>query len=107
MRTLRLRSNGSSTSSSEEERHERENLHLQRSRSAVENVQQEWYVGGEYTVGQVRSTVSDSGQEDEYMCVETGIGSGTLHRADSLFPSEQAALDWCGAANLNIQWEEV
>ena len=40
------------------------------------------------TIGQVRAI---SGEDAEYMCRETGIGSGTLHREKDLFRSEAEA----------------
>jgi hypothetical protein len=66
-----------------------------------------YMVGGPLTIGQVRKEVTfspgiegksmfsnyapQSGDEEQYMCVETGIGSGTLHNADKLFRTKEEA----------------
>lgn len=44
------------------------------------------------TIGQVRAQ-SGGDEKHEYMCHETGIGSGTLYNEDNLFASEAEALD--------------
>jgi hypothetical protein len=43
------------------------------------------------TVGLVRACAGPD-QEHEYMCLETGIGSGSLYRESRLFATEEAAL---------------
>lgn len=45
------------------------------------------------TIGSVRhdSHKFGGGSETQYMCVETGVGSGNLYNEDRLFPSEQEA----------------
>jgi len=66
-----------------------------------------WQVIGPMTVGQVRVEITDSpgveGEEifnnymaqkeekEEYMCIETGVGAGTIHPADRLFNNKTAA----------------
>ena len=66
-----------------------------------------WQVIGPMTIGQVRVEITDSpgvdGEEifsnymaqketkEQYMCIETGIGSGTLHYAEMLFVTKDAA----------------
>ena len=66
-----------------------------------------WLVIGPLTIGQVRVEVTDSdgiegedtfsnymakkGTKEQYMCVETGIGTGTLHPAEQLFSSKAEA----------------
>ena len=66
-----------------------------------------WLVIGPLTIGQVRVKVTDSpgikcedtfgnfmeqhGTEEQYMCVETGIGSGTIHYGERLFSSKAEA----------------
>ena len=66
-----------------------------------------WHVIGPLTIGQVRVEVTDSNgiegevtfsnymaqkkTTEEYMCVETGIDSGTLHPAEQLFFSKPEA----------------
>lgn len=68
-----------------------------------------WVVIGPMLIGQVRCQVTDSpgvdGEEmfdnykpqnsrtEQYMCVETGIGSGTLHYSFALFSSRDEAAD--------------
>ena len=42
------------------------------------------------TVGSVRVD-TNSADSNEYMCKETGIGSGAIHRESSLFPTEAEA----------------
>ena len=67
----------------------------------------DWQVIGPLTIGQVRVEVTDSpgieGEEvfdnykaqketiEQYMCVETGVGSGTLHYAERLFSTRDEA----------------
>lgn len=66
-----------------------------------------WVLGRKLTIGQVRVHVTDSpgrpgearfdnfkqqsGREEDYMCVETGIGSGNIHDVSKLFPTEAMA----------------
>ena len=66
-----------------------------------------WIVIGPLTIGQVRVEVTDSngieGEEtfsnymdrherkEQYMCAETGIGSGTLHQEADLFSKKAEA----------------
>lgn len=62
----------------------------------------------EMTIGQVRVSITDSpgdgdsvfsnygpqhGREEQYMCIESGIGSGSLYYADDLFATEAEALE--------------
>ena len=51
----------------------------------------EWCYDGELTVGRVGYEETGTSLKEEYMCSETGIGSGALHRVDSLFPSKEEA----------------
>lgn len=44
-------------------------------------------VSAPYRVGQVRVTMNEHGKSVEYMCVETGVGSGSVYREDQLFYS--------------------
>ena len=72
----------------------------------------EWFPHGPYTVGQIRvcitgafndgeeKTFANFGnqeyrREEEYMMRETGIGSGTLYRAEHLFATEKLAKEEC------------
>ena len=66
-----------------------------------------WLVIGPMTIGQVRVEITDSpgldresimhnysaqkGRKEQYMCVETGIGSGTVYDFDGLFRSKSEA----------------
>lgn len=55
-----------------------------------------WNVGGPYIIGQVRVQLNipglnERGDERIYMFVETGIGSGTLHEEEHIFPSHEMA----------------
>jgi len=76
-----------------------------------------WEIDSLLTIGEIRveyrcSNVSEDdsmfdnyGSQDEkyeeiYMCYETGIGSGTLHNGDNLFPTKQEALNECSKRNL-------
>lgn len=45
------------------------------------------------TIGQIRTVdpVPSQGEAVEYMCKETGIGSGSIYRESRLFPTETAA----------------
>ncbi len=60
------------------------------------------------TIGQVRVKAGGEPEETEYMCRETGIGSGTLHRESKLFPTEEeamvAATAMANAANISVEW---
>ena len=51
-----------------------------------------WHVIGPLTIGQVRIKVTYSYRtEEQYMCVETGIETGTIHPEDQLFFSKAEA----------------
>ncbi len=65
-----------------------------------------WHVGAVRTIGQVRLTLTDARHKAslrkppelvqfEYMCAETGIGSGTVYHEKDLFPSVESAQDEC------------
>jgi len=59
------------------------------------------------TIGSVR-TDSTKDHGNEYMCLETGVGSGSLYYEADLFHSEEeafvAAKAKAAAANLNVEW---
>ena len=44
------------------------------------------------TVGSVRIDTADTDNPVEYMCVETGVGSGSIYYERKLFPTEEEAL---------------
>lgn len=58
-----------------------------------------WLVQGPLTVGEVRLEINADTFEERYMCVETGIGSGTLHEAEHLFETEDEAQAYCDLRN--------
>ncbi len=81
-----------------------------------ENTQRQWVVERTLTIGEIRtrSRAERTGFDDEiydnfgnqtaeyeegYMCFETGIGSGQIHHADTLFLSHEAAEAFCKEAN--------
>lgn len=46
-------------------------------------------------------------REEQYMCVETGIGSGSLYPAEDLFATEAEALDYAKVKVLDaIRWRK-
>lgn len=45
------------------------------------------------TIGQVRAEHGSCAEKTQYMCHETGIGSGTLHSEDDLFATESEAFE--------------
>ena len=72
---------------------------------------------GPLTIGQVSVTITDSdgvlgaevsnnyrkrkSHKEEYMCVETGIGSGTLYNGEYLFTSKEDAKNCANNINEN------
>lgn len=77
---------------------------------------QAWQVGDQLTIGEVRIyarnfkkdgmfdnvgsyCVGSDSIKVEYMCYETGIGSGSIHYEETLFPTNEAALDECTRLN--------
>lgn len=74
-----------------------------------------WRVQGAFTVGQVRVEVTRSrgldgeelfdnfkaqeGRKESYMLIETGVGSGTVHRVASLFATRDEAEAACAELN--------
>lgn len=66
-----------------------------------------WYVSGEMRIGQVRVCVGGKEDErEEYMCHETGVGSGSVWKADYFFTSAEQAQVECDKRNndLAIDW---
>ncbi len=59
------------------------------------------------TIGQVRAQVGHE-PRNEYMCRETGIGSGSVYYEKDLFPTEAEALDAAtikaAASNIQVPW---
>ena len=52
------------------------------------------------TVGRICMTIRNDDREEEYMCYETGIGSGTSYRIRNIFPTEEEAQAECDRRNL-------
>ncbi len=44
------------------------------------------------TIGSIRIDTADENDTVQYMCVETGVGSGTIYRESNLFPDYETAL---------------
>jgi hypothetical protein len=76
----------------------------------------QWKIAGTLTIGLIRCEVRDSpgmetelnasnyqpqkGRQEEYMCVETGIGSGSIHKLGKhIFASEEEAQAECDRLN--------
>lgn len=57
------------------------------------------------TVGQVRITAGRGGTEVQYMCHETGIGSGSLHDEDGFFVSSEEAKAECKKRDAALKLE--
>lgn len=86
--------------------------------SRYEHLPQAWTVVGVMTVGQVRVEVTDSlgtddgevfdnfapqgGREDQYMLVETGIGSGRLWDEADVFATADEAKSACDERNATV-----
>lgn len=61
-----------------------------------------WTTIGPMTIGQIRVKITDSnGRETQYMCVETGVDTGTLYPEEILFRTKAEALET--AKNNNAQ----
>lgn len=58
-----------------------------------------WLVTGPFTIGQVRVQVGGN-EEEVYMCCETGVGTGTIHRVADLLDTEAEAHAVCDARNV-------
>jgi len=70
----------------------------------------EWRVIQPLTLSQVRAQVTGllgqwNKHEEEYMAYETGTGTGTLHKLDTLFESLEAAQEECRRRNAEAQQE--
>lgn len=68
-------------------------------RGSKEWRERRWLVDRRLQVGEIRLAVNADTFEERYMCVETGIGSGTLHNADHLFETEDEAQAYCDERN--------
>ncbi len=88
----------------------------------VLSYQTECEIRGPYTVGQVRVQITDSPgiegeerfdnykaqkqREEEYMFIETGIGSGTIHKLEDLFATKAEATKEYNNRLKNLQEKE-
>ncbi len=57
----------------------------------VERYAHRWKVGSKYTIGQIRFEIGSDEAIEQYMCNETGVGSGTLHPISQLYKSQELA----------------
>jgi len=78
-----------------------------------------WCAIGPLTIGRVEVKITDSpgiggedtfsnymeqrGFEENYMCVETGIGTGTVYRVDTLFRTHDDAKAYAKKRNTEIE----
>ena len=58
-----------------------------------------WVLGDLLNIGQVEVRISKTKTIENYMCRETGIGSGRVWGLDKLFPTSKAALAECNIRN--------
>lgn len=60
-----------------------------------------WYVGRQITVGHITFDVQETNiLHEEYMCNETGIGTGVIYNhLENLFPTKEAAEKECNKRN--------
>lgn len=74
-----------------------------------------WKVHQSLNISQARVELTDPEADrystetvkEEYMCQQTGTGSGMLHKAQALFATRLEAEDWCVAENSRIPFEDV
>ena len=59
----------------------------------------EWRVTGELTIGLVEYRFRKGETKESYMCIETGVGGGSIHYVDTLYPSEKEAQAECDERN--------
>jgi len=80
-----------------------------------------FHTEGPLTIGKVIKEVTDSPgiegedlfdnykkqkkDEEKYMCIETGIGTGTLHSVEKLFPSKEEAREFADHKTVTEQVE--
>lgn len=64
-------------------------------------------------IGQCRCEINDKDKnqwadraiKEEYMCAETGVGSGQIHKVEELFATKEQAQAFCDEQNARIDWE--
>ena len=54
---------------------------------------------GFFTIGQQRVYISKSKTEEQYMCDESGIGSGTIYYVKNIFKTKKEAQEECNKRN--------
>ena len=63
------------------------------------------------TIGQIRVKITEEKQEIQYMCIETGINSGTVYSENRLFATYEEACQFVEKANEEMangkHWSEV
>ena len=65
---------------------------------AIERGDHVWFPP--FKIGQVRVEQEKNSKEVQYMCVETGVGSGTIWNEDQLFLSKEEAQLECDKKNI-------
>ena len=58
-----------------------------------------WDVTSELTIGQINYRISEKEKDESYMCDETGVGGGTIHYVDTLYPTKEEAQAECDRRN--------
>lgn len=70
------------------------------------------------TIGQIRFEVESEESKEEYMCRETGVGSGSIHRVSDLYQTRELAqaeadrrnnipgMDWA-CSRCNVEFEPI
>jgi len=64
------------------------------------------YVARKLTVGQIRFEIDAKQTVEQYMCEESGVGSGSLYYLKDLFPSQESAQAECDRRNNmpSVEW---
>ena len=65
----------------------------------VKYLGREWRIDGMLAIGQIRFEVTTSDFKEQYMCYETGVGSGTVYNVGDLFATENEARIECAGRN--------
>ena len=60
-----------------------------------------------HTIGQISVTIREDETKIQYMCEETGIGSGTIYREDESFATYEEAVLATDKENFQYQQEEI
>jgi len=66
-----------------------------------------WFIRGVVTIGLVRIEYTDlDSVKEQYMCVETGVGTGTVHDVKNLLSADSDALKEIEIRNEKLRSEE-